>query len=44
VCDQDTSKNEEAKSRYWAVDYTTAMGCNAKKTTTNIQFLNDILF
>jgi hypothetical protein len=32
VCDQETSKNEEAKARYWAVENTTTMGCNAKKT------------
>jgi hypothetical protein len=32
VCDQDTSKNEEAKARYWAVKNTTTMGCNARKT------------
>jgi hypothetical protein len=32
VCDQDTSKTEEAKVRYWAVENTTTMGCNARKT------------
>jgi hypothetical protein len=32
VCDQETSKNEEAKTRYRAVENTTTMGCNAKKT------------
>jgi hypothetical protein len=31
VCDQETSKNEEAKARYRAVENTTTMGCNAKK-------------
>jgi hypothetical protein len=34
VCDQETSKNEEAKARYWAVRNTTTVGCNARKTTT----------
>jgi hypothetical protein len=32
VCDQENSKNEEAKARYRVVDNTTTMGCNAKKT------------
>jgi hypothetical protein len=32
VCDQETSKNEEAKARYRAVENTTTMGCNARKT------------
>jgi hypothetical protein len=32
VCDQETSKNEEAKSCYRAVENTTTMGCDAKKT------------
>jgi hypothetical protein len=32
VCDQETSKNEEAKARYRAVANTTTMGCNVKKT------------
>jgi hypothetical protein len=38
VCDQESSKNEEAKARYRAVENTTPMGCNAKKTNkqTNI--------
>ena len=31
VCDQETS-NEEAKARYGAVENTTTVGCNAKKT------------
>jgi hypothetical protein len=31
VCDQEASKNEEAKARYRAVENTTTMGCNAKK-------------
>jgi hypothetical protein len=34
VCDQETSKNEEVKARYRAVENTTTMGCNARKTTT----------
>jgi len=38
VCDQETSKNEEAKARYRAVENTTTMGCNAK--TTNKQPYN----
>jgi hypothetical protein len=32
VCDQETSKNKEAKARYRAVENTTTMGCNARKT------------
>jgi hypothetical protein len=32
VCDQETSKNEEVKTRYRAVENTTTMGCNAEKT------------
>jgi hypothetical protein len=32
LCDQKTSKNEEAKARYRAVENTTTMGCNARKT------------
>jgi hypothetical protein len=32
VCVQETSKNEEAKARYRAVENTTIMGCNARKT------------
>jgi hypothetical protein len=32
VCDQETSKNEEAKARCRAVENTTTMCCNAKKT------------
>jgi hypothetical protein len=32
VCDQETSKNEEAKSRYRAVENTTTMGCNVRNT------------
>jgi hypothetical protein len=35
VCDQETSKNEEAKARYRAVENTTTMGCNAKETNTH---------
>jgi hypothetical protein len=37
VCDKETSKNEEAKARYRAVENTTTMGCNARKT--NKQYL-----
>jgi hypothetical protein len=39
VCDQETTKNEEAKARYRAVGNTTTMVCNGRKTdrqTTNI--------
>jgi hypothetical protein len=32
VCDQETSKNEEAKARYQGCENTTTMGCNARKT------------
>jgi hypothetical protein len=32
VCDQETSKNEEAKTRYRAVENATTMGFNARKT------------
>jgi hypothetical protein len=39
VCDQETSKNEEAKARYRAVEKTTAMCCNAKKTNKHITFI-----
>jgi len=35
VCDQETSKNGEAKARYRAVKNTTTMGCNARKTNNN---------
>jgi hypothetical protein len=31
VCDQETSKNEEAKALYRTVENTTTMGCNARK-------------
>jgi len=32
VCDQETSKNEEAKARYRAVENTTTVGCNGRET------------
>jgi len=32
VCDQETSKNKEAKAHYRAVKNTTTMGCSARKT------------
>jgi hypothetical protein len=32
MCDQETSKNEEAKARYRVVENSTTMGYNAKKT------------
>jgi hypothetical protein len=44
VCDQETSKNEEAKARYRAVENTTTVGCNARKTnkqTCNNIYLNN---
>jgi hypothetical protein len=43
VCDQETSKNEEAKARYRDVENTTIMGCNANKTNkqTNKQATED---
>jgi hypothetical protein len=36
VCDHETSKNEEAKARYRAVENTTTMGCNARKTDKGV--------
>jgi hypothetical protein len=38
VCDQETSENEEAKTRYRAVKNITTMGCNGRKT--NKQLIN----
>ena len=32
VCDQENSKNEEAKARYRTVENATIMGCNARNT------------
>jgi hypothetical protein len=32
VCEEETSKNEEAKARYRAVENTKTMGCNIRKT------------
>jgi hypothetical protein len=32
VCDKETSKKEETKAHYGAVENTTTMGCNARKT------------
>jgi hypothetical protein len=37
VCDEETSQNEEVKARYRAVENTTTMGCNARKTDSNKQ-------
>jgi hypothetical protein len=31
-------ENEEAKDRYWAVENTTAMGCNARKTNKTVLY------
>jgi hypothetical protein len=43
VCDQQTLKNEEAKAFYWAVENTTTMGCNAKKTNKhNLKLLQQL--
>ena len=36
VCDQETSKNEEAKARYRAVENTTTVGCNAKQASKQL--------
>jgi hypothetical protein len=36
VCDQETS-NEEAKAGYGALENTTKMGCNAKKTNKQLE-------
>jgi hypothetical protein len=36
VCDQETSKYEEAKARYRAEENTTTMGCNARKTNKHV--------
>jgi hypothetical protein len=43
VCDQETSKNEEAKARYRAVENTTTMGCNARKTNKQTTSVCNIL-
>jgi hypothetical protein len=37
VCDQETSKNEEAKFRYRAVENTTTMGCKASKNKQTVE-------
>jgi hypothetical protein len=29
-------KNEQAKARYWAVENTTTVGCNARKTNKKL--------
>jgi hypothetical protein len=47
MCDQENLKNEEAKARYRAVENTTTMGCNARKThkqTNNIITLRLFLY
>jgi hypothetical protein len=36
VCDQENLENEEAKACYWAVENTTIMGCNARKTNRHV--------
>jgi len=35
VCDQETSNNKEAKARYRAMENTTTVGCNGRKTNNN---------
>ena len=42
VCDQETSKNEEAKFRYGAVKNTTTTGCNARKTNKQTNCLGNV--
>jgi hypothetical protein len=32
-------KNEEAKARYWAVENTNTMGCNARKTNNYFKII-----
>jgi hypothetical protein len=47
VCDQETSENKEAKARYRAVENTSTVGCNARKTnkqTNNLNILTDYQF
>jgi hypothetical protein len=39
VCDQETSKNEEAKARNRAVGNTNTMGCNARKTNKQLNYI-----
>jgi hypothetical protein len=43
VCEQETSKNEEAKARYGAVENTTTMGCKARKTNKQTTYLRTLL-
>jgi hypothetical protein len=40
VCDQETSNNEEAKARYRAVENTTTLGCNSRRTNNKHDFHN----
>jgi hypothetical protein len=40
ACDLETSKNEEAKTHYRAVENATSMGCNARKTNEKQQQLS----
>jgi hypothetical protein len=37
VCDQEISKTRRLKVRYWAVENTNTMGCNARKTNKQSQ-------
>jgi hypothetical protein len=37
VCSRNL-ENEEAKSRYWAVENATTMGCNARKTNKQTSY------
>jgi hypothetical protein len=42
VYDQEAFENEEAKARYRAVENTTTMGCNARKTNKQQTYPNKI--
>jgi hypothetical protein len=44
MCDQETSKNEEAKARYRPVKNTTTMGCNARKTNKQCGIYDSTIF
>jgi hypothetical protein len=43
VCDQETSKTKRIKARYRAVENTTIMGCNARKTNKQQSNYNYLL-
>jgi hypothetical protein len=42
VCDQETSKNEEAKARYWAVENKTRWVVTPRKQTISVSFSNNL--